>query len=80
MAEFISSMRIALQAILNIVGIIFVFVGVLNLIESQQESDGGSKAKAGKALGVGVGIIVVANVGVPALINYINNQIAVAGS
>ena len=74
--SFTAAMKTALQAIFTIAGVVVLFMGIAAIVEANHENDPVQKSKGGKTVGVGVGIIVLGNVGVPALITMIDNVLA----
>lgn len=71
--NLLSKTEVVLTAIVCIVGAFFIFIGLFNLAEGFGNDNPGAKATGGKQLAAGIGIIVIALIMVPVLVDMMSD-------
>ena len=68
------------KIILSVLGMWYIFSGFVAVADGQKEDNPNAKSRGYKEVSAGVGVILIAWVGVPKIAEYVQNQITSTGT
>ena len=69
-----------IKIILSIYGVWHIFSGFVSVADGQKEDNPNAKSRGYKELSAGIGVILVAWIGVPEIVKFVKEQISSAGA
>ncbi len=69
-----------IKIVLSIYGVWHIFAGFVSVADGQKEDNPNAKSRGYKEVSAGVGVILIAWVGVPKIAEYVQNQITSTGT
>lgn len=79
-AEIVGQLFDVVKIILTIVGIWYTFSGFVSVADGQREDNPNAKTRGYREVASGVGIIIVAWIGVPKIVDFVKEQITSSGA